>query len=263
MATGIVNPHSVSPAKNTDYRDHCLMRGAIGLWMLDEPYGNDVATNQGVLGSAADGFYYGTRLTNAASRGTNTVFNIPAVGYGSMSGAAVVLPAGAGIINSSHGSSGRTTYSGVVRMDTLSREQRFFHQQSAFWVQSELTSGDWESEVRVNSPSPFVTSHHQKFVPYGQDYHYVFVYDAGFTQHFVNGVSVGTSNKYWVKNTNYGTSNQVPFTGFTGYDYPLYLGNTSASGSSKYVHGCMAGFAVFGYKFSATQVAALYNTLLT
>ena len=78
MATGIVNPYAVASV-NTDYRDAVLADSPVGLWMLDEPDGQNTAVNLGWKGSAVDGVYTGA-LAGAGWRQPQTIFNIAACG---------------------------------------------------------------------------------------------------------------------------------------------------------------------------------------
>jgi len=259
MATGIINPYAVAAAPNTRYRDAVLADSPIGLWMLDEPYGNNVAANQGSLGSAYDGLYAGNIATDPLYRGSGTIFGLDAMGRNyysntttGMYGSYVIIPsAGAAAPaiwpnNSSSSTSWSVEY--IIRRtyNAVASQWEYIVQN---WHPVIFYYFGYDQKVNIQSTnSTYKSAGGSGTYVRVVDYHIVWTFSGSNVRGYINGV--------WTWNTNW-TS------GYTGMQMTPYRSLMFGNGSTtQHFRGLMAGVAIHSSVLSQTQVTAHYNALL-
>jgi len=269
MATGLVNPYAVAE-ENTDYRDAVLVDNPLGLWMMDEPYGNNVATNQGSV-SSGDGSYYGN-MQLASSRGLRTVFNIDVAGasYANSNNSLGFYQGSVSVpFNSAFNSGMGAAYS----VNTWEWVTRVDHQQASGQYQFMIKRQDCENLIGIGNsnnymaqrlylqqsgtyPSSTITGQTNVF-GLGQDKHHVVKFGSisgsgNYQIWYVNGVQTA-----YVYISSY-LSQKVPTSS------PMIFGSYYASGGVSYsLLGAMGGVAYYGYDLPAARITAHYQALLT
>jgi len=259
MATGLVNPYAVA-APNTRYRDAVLADNPKALWMFDEPYGDNVAVNQGSLGSAYNGLYSGNVATDPLYRGSGTIFGLDAMGrdyynttttglYGSYvnlpgsvwSGTTQFFP------NHTLGNTSWTIECLIRRTWTWvsGRQEWYFNLWHPILIRyvGNYNYMDIQSTNSTYKAAQFSGSYNRNV-----DYHIVWSFDGTYIEHYINGVYQGAIQ--WAS-------------GYTGMQVTparaLQVGNGSAT---THLRGLMAGVAIHDNVLSQAQVTAHYNALL-
>jgi hypothetical protein len=275
MATGIVNPYAVA-GENTDYRDAVLADSPLGLWMLDEPYGNNVATNQGSV-SSGDGGYYGN-MQLASSRGLRKVFNIDVAGA-SFANSNVSAGAGLGFYGGSvsvpYNNNFNTVQVPYYSGNTWEWVTRVDHQAPGAyqWMirRTELehvigidTSGRYFSQRQYLQPAggwyvwSASNSAASNVYGLGQDKHHVLRFGYFPTGHRAVSWHVNGSLEYQVTLSPSYLQQKVPTTS------PMIFGSYYQYGGPSYsLLGAMGGVAYYDYALSQAQITAHYNALLT
>jgi hypothetical protein len=269
MATGLVNPYAVA-GENTDYRDAVLVDNPLGLWMLDEPFGNNVATNQGSV-SGGDGAYYGN-MQLASSRGLRKVFNIDVAGasYANSNNSlgfhngSVSVPFNSSFVSNMATNYSSNTWEWVTRIDHTHTGNNYQ------WMISRQASGgpnygafiSTNKERRTQRLYKQTTGTFPLANVYGPsntfglatDEHHVLVWGGypGYMRWYINGypaIQFGFGNYL---------SQKPPTT--ESMIFGSYYVNGGASYSLK---GAMGGVAYYDYALSQAQITAHYQALLT
>ena len=263
-----------SPAvPNTDYRDAVLLDNPVGLWMLDEDFGTNVAVD---LGSAGVNATYKGALTGAATRGVRSAFNISLAGCDSAdSGTSgngflngvVEVPSSSAFVTEIGVVNGAMSYEwvGVKDYNVTAYQYWFKHYNSGFapnagplgyiresidnatsdslWTYQNTQGGNYDLTANPTKQTPGVASHN------------VVTFDTGanYLRWYRNGVRI--INKY-----------QAAVNKINGAAAPIFIGNLSATSSywpTYGLQGAMGGVAVYDYALSQTNVTTHYNALLT
>ena len=268
MATGIINPYAVAE-ENTDYRDAVLADNPLGLWMLDEPFGNNVATNQGSV-SGGDGAYHGN-MQLASSRGLRKVFNIDVAGasYANSNNSLGFYQGSVSVpFNSSFVSNMATNYSS----NTWEWVTRIDHTQASGWqwmISRQASGGpNYGAFIGTNKQRQSQRLYRSSTGTYplanaygpsntfglGQDNHHVLVWGGypGYMRWYING--------YAYINLYVGSylAQKPPTT------EPMIFGSYYVNGGVSFsLLGAMGGVAYYDYTLSQAQITAHYNALLT
>ena len=246
MATGIVNPYAVA-SKNTRYRDAVLADNPMSLWMLDEPYGNDVATDQG--NSPSDGTYMGTLSTDSTRRGSRTIFGLDAIGN-------VTNGVGSGQVNcplnaaneaaiESSGGFYDLSFEFLLHLDVLGYDNYPIYSWSPYYISfrnSNRLEGRFYSKTAQNDYAQSPTT----IMSAGTDYHCVLG---------INGTSTRRTY-YWYVNGAMISSNV--YSGAWGG----MLVSPVLQVARFALHGGMAGLAIYDYFLGGYKINAHYNALL-
>ena len=258
MATGIVNPYAVA-SENTAYRDAVLADNPLSLWMMDEPYGDNVATDQGT--SPSDGTYTGGLATSSTQRGSRTIFGLDAIGNATTGvvGGYVNCPMNTTVRNALSRTYANfdMTFEWIANFDSLtSGESTLFYD----WIPWKfVTTTTNRFDFRFYSYSQGLTFLYQvnSYMVPGTDYHNVLT---------ING---GASNVYWEWYVNgVRKATQTTGTGFAGMTSPYTVGTSfnaggnSTSASTVGFYGGLAGVAIYDYYLGAANITAHYNALL-
>tara|TARA_R110000803_G_scaffold40265_1_gene86801 strand:- start:203 stop:976 length:774 start_codon:yes stop_codon:yes gene_type:complete len=257
MATGIINPHALAAAPNTAYRDAVLADNPLSLWMMDEPYGNNVATDQGT--SPSDGSYVGALATSSTQRGSRTIFGLDAIGNATtgIKGGYVNCPMNTTMRNalSKTYSNFNLTFEFLINVDQLTSFNNLIFDNWLPWYFKTLTGGRLDTRW-YSAPGAIVyvfwpTSQ----MSTGTDYHVVIRVTSGITtvrfDYYLNGVA----------------KNNQTFNGFPGMGgaYPVgsafKAGGVSTGANDVGVYGGLAGVAFYDYSLSGAQIIAHYNAL--
>ena len=255
MATGLVNPYAVAGG-NTRYRDAVLADNPLSLWMLDEPYGNDVATDQGT--SPSDGTYLGDLSTVSTQRGSRTIFGLNAIGNVTTGvvGSYILSPLNATIqaaMNSSGGSHD-LTFEFLLNLDALGYNNYPMYNYQPWYINFRNTNrleGRFYSSA--GGQNDYARPSSLTLMSPGTDYHCVLG---------INGTSTRRTY-YWYVNGAMISSNV--YTGaWAGMNVQanLKIGGISTSSTSVGLHGGMAGVAIYDYFLGGAKALAHYNALL-
>lgn len=270
MATGIVNPYAVAN-ENTAYRDAVLADSPLGLWMMDEPYGNNVATNQGSSGTAGNGAYWGN-MQLATSRGLRTVFNIDVAGasYANSNNSLGFYNGSVSVpFNSAFNSNMATNYS----TNTWEWVTRVDHQQTSGHYQWMIKRDQSENILGIGTgynylaqrlyvntggtDSTSTSTGTSNVFGLGQDKHHVvkfgFISGSGnYQTWYVNGVQTAL---VWIPSY---LRQKVPTSS------SMIFGSYYAGGGPSYsLLGAMGGVAYYDYDLPASRITAHYQALLT
>ena len=246
MATGIVNPYAVA-TPNTRYRDAVLADNPMSLWMLDEPYGNDVATDQG--NSPSNGTYTGALSTSSTQRGSRTIFGLDAIGNATtgVKGGYVHCP----LNNNNQSKLGRgysyfdVSFEFLLHVDGLGHENYPLYGWSPWYILFRNTNR-FEGRFQSRTAQTDYARSAYSAIAAGTDYHCVLM------------VSGTNSNRTWYWYVNGVLSSTNYYAGaWTGM-------NVQPSVKPGYggIHGGMAGLAIYDYSIGGTKALAHYNALL-
>ena len=257
MATGLVNPYAVA-GENTRYRDAVLADNPMSLWMLDEPYGDNVAVDQG--NSPSDGTYTGALATSSTQRGSRTIFGLDAIGNATtgVKGGYVNCPMNTTMRNalSQTYSNFNITFEFLINVDQLTSFNNLIFDDWLPWHFKTITGGRFETRwysAAAATTYLFWPTHQMST---GTDYHVVVKATSTVTtiryDYYLNGVAKGNST----------------FNGFPGMGgaYPVgsafKAGGVSTVATDVGVYGGLAGVAFYDYSLSAATITAHYNALL-
>ena len=262
MATGIVNPYAVVPGGGA-YRNAVLADNPLVLLMLDEPYGDDVAVNQGSLGSSHNGIYNGTLSTDSNYRNSGTIFGLECAGrrtgssttVGFYDGSVTFPPTGSSAIWPNASTSAATfsfeyLYRRQTNVPASTWEYTMFNwypfylwsygnNQHAFTLRS---SNGTAERIGYGTASN---------LPRYTDHHVVWTFGAERCVTYINGAYQRA----------YTWPTSPAFTGVQPGAGAVYIGNLG-NGSTKHFRGQLAGLAVHDNELSQAQVTAHYNALL-
>lgn len=259
---------------NTDYRDAVLLDNPVGLWMLDEEFGTNVAVD---LGSAGVNATYKGALTGAATRGVRSAFNISLAGCDSADsgtsgngflGGVIEVPSNSAFVTEIGVVSGAMSYEWVSVKDYNVTAYQYWlkHYASGFapnigpltYIResSDDTTSQTEWQYQNTSGGNFSIqgSSPTKQTP-GVASHNVVTFDTGanYLRWYRNDVRI--MNWYQA------TANKI-----NGAAAPIYIGNLSSTSSNWPTYGAqgaIGGVAIYDYALSAAEVSDHYNALLT
>lgn len=260
---------------NTDYRDAVLLDNPVGLWMLDEDFGTNVAVD---LGSAGVDATYKGALTGAATRGVRSAFNISLAGCDSADsgtsgngflGGVIEVPSSSAFVTEVHVVNGAMSYEWVgVKDFNASGSYQYWlkhyasgsapNQGPLQYVREQTdnsTSGQGWSYQNTSGGNYSIYGNSPAKQTAGVAYHNVVTFDtaANYLRWYRNGVRVAN----WYQ----ATANQI-----NGAAAPIYIGNLSSTSSNWPTYGlqgAIGGVAVYDYALSASEVSDHYNALLT
>jgi hypothetical protein len=253
MATGIVNPYALA-TPNTRYRDAVLADNPMSLWMLDEPYGNDVAVDQG--NSPSNGTYTGALSTSSTQRGSRTIFGLDAIGNATtgVKGGYVHCP----LNNNNQSKLGRgysyfdVSFEFLLHVDGLGHENYLLYGWSPWYILFRNTNR-FEGRFQSRTAQTDYARSAYSAIAAGTDYHCVLM------------VSGTNSNRTWYWYVNGVLSSTNYYAGaWAGMSVQSYLkaGGWTTSAGSTGIYGGMAGIAIYDYSIGSTKALAHYNALL-
>jgi len=259
---------------NTDYRDAVLLDNPVGLWMLDEDFGTNVAVD---LGSAGVNATYKGALTGAATRGVRSAFNISLAGCDSADsgtsgngflGGVIEVPSSSAFVTEIGVVSGAMSYEWVSVKDYSVAASQYWlkHYASGFAPNVGPLSYIRESSDNTTSQTQWQYQNTQ-----GGNYSITgsspTKQTAGVASHNVVTFDTGANYLRWYRNNvrimNWyqATANKI-----NGAAAPIYIGNLSSTSSNWPTYGAqgaIGGVAIYDYALSASEVSDHYNALLT
>ena len=271
MATGIINPYALSGVPS--YEDECLADNPLGLWMLDEPYGNNVAANKGTV-SGGDGTYYGN-MGLSTSRGLRTVFNLDVAGasvansngVAGFKNGSVTIPYNAAFNSGMSAQYSANTWEWVTRVDHQAPSNEWQ------WMIRRYPGGPGSSLGVANSTNNYSLMIQRAYIYsgggmtfnssygpansfwLGSDAHHVVTFGTSnpYVRWYING------NLYWVASIASYYSQEAATT--APIVFGTYYGNTG--GANYFLRGAMGGVALYDYALSPSRIVAHYQALLT